>query len=81
MYAKIQDFKDAHIFVINFFKIWFKGISYEVIMHKNEFGQAHCKDLLNRILWKFILYFSEFYSVYYEYLKFGWILGFKSIQK
>jgi hypothetical protein len=35
-------------------------------MHKKEFGQAYCKDILNRILWKFILYFSEFYSIYYE---------------
>jgi hypothetical protein len=37
------------------------------IMHKKEFGQAYCKDLLNRILWKLILYFSEFYSIYYGF--------------
>jgi hypothetical protein len=28
-------------------------------MHKNEFGQAHYKDILNWILIKFILYFFE----------------------
>jgi hypothetical protein len=33
------------------------------------------------ILWKFILYFSEFYTNFYEYLKFGWILRFKSNEK
>jgi hypothetical protein len=32
-------------------------------MHKMEFGQAYCKDLLNRILMKFILYFSKFYCI------------------
>jgi hypothetical protein len=36
-------------------------------MHKKEFGHAYGKDILNRILWKFILYFSEFYSIYYEF--------------
>jgi hypothetical protein len=44
-------------------------------MHKIEFGQAYCKDLLKSILWKFTLYFSEFYSIYYEFLKFILILG------
>jgi hypothetical protein len=39
-------------------------------MHKNEFGQAHYKDILNWILWKFILHFSEFYTTYYEFAKF-----------
>jgi hypothetical protein len=44
-------------------------------MHKKEFGQAYCKHLLNMILWKFILYFSEFYSIYYEFLNFTQISG------
>jgi hypothetical protein len=33
-------------------------------MHKIEFGQAYCQYLAKRILKKFILYFSEFYSIY-----------------
>jgi hypothetical protein len=44
-------------------------------MHKIEFGQAYYKDLLKSILWKFTLYFPEFYSIYYEFLKFILILG------
>jgi hypothetical protein len=50
-------------------------------MHKIECGQSYAKDLHKRILNKFTLYFSEFYTNVYEYLKFGWILRFKSIQK
>jgi hypothetical protein len=38
-------------------------------MHKNEFGQAYCKDLLKSILNKFISYLSEFYTIYYEFFK------------
>jgi hypothetical protein len=33
-------------------------------MHKKEFGQACCKDLLNRILMKFNLYFHELYFIF-----------------
>jgi hypothetical protein len=67
MYANFEYLDAYNFFVIKYFKIWFKGISYEAIMHKKKFGQAYCKDLLNRILWNFILYFSEFYSIYYEF--------------
>jgi hypothetical protein len=55
------------IFVIKYSKIWFMEIFYTVIMHKNEFCQAYCKDLLTRILEKFIPYFSEFYFIYFEF--------------
>jgi hypothetical protein len=48
-------------------------------MHKNGFGQAYCQDLVKIILNKFILYFSEFYTNFYEYSKFGWILRFNPI--
>jgi hypothetical protein len=68
----------AYIFVINFFNI---VIVYNALMHKIECGQSYGKDLHKRILNKFTLYFSEFYTNVYEYLKFGWILRFKSIQK
>jgi hypothetical protein len=54
-------FKDAHIFVINFFKIWVIEILYNAIMHNMEFGQAHCKDFLKRNPKKFILYVYEIY--------------------
>jgi hypothetical protein len=36
-------------------------------MHKIEFGQAYFQYLLIRILNKFISYFSEFYTIYYEF--------------
>jgi hypothetical protein len=36
-------------------------------MHKMEFGQAYYRDLLMRILRKFILYFYDFYTIYYEF--------------
>jgi hypothetical protein len=39
-------------------------------MHKMEFGQAYCKDLLNSILMKGISYFSSFivFSRYFRSL-------------
>jgi hypothetical protein len=36
-------------------------------MHKCRFGQAYYIDLLKRILNKFILHFSEFYFISYEF--------------
>jgi hypothetical protein len=57
--------------VINYFNICFKEIFPKAIMHKYRFGQAHCIDLHNRILKKFILYFSEIYSIFYEIEKFN----------
>jgi hypothetical protein len=46
-------------------------------MHKMEFCQAYCKDLLKRITKKFILYFFKSYSIYYEFVKFIRIPGIK----
>jgi hypothetical protein len=59
------------LLVINFTKIWMIGILYNVIMHNLEFGQAYSKDLLNWILWRFILHFCDIYSIFYELLKFN----------
>jgi hypothetical protein len=39
-------------------------------MLKTGFGQAYCQDLARSILQKFILYFFEFYTISYEFLKF-----------
>jgi hypothetical protein len=39
-------------------------------MHKMEFVQSYCKDLLKIILIKFTLYFYEFYENCYEFRKF-----------
>jgi hypothetical protein len=69
------------IFVSNLFKFCTLGILYNAIMLKNGFGQAFYIDILKRILTKFNLYFFEFYTNFYEYLKFGWILRFKSIRR
>jgi hypothetical protein len=40
-------------------------------MHNMEFGQSYCKDLFKKILWKFILYFYDMYSIFYELLNFN----------
>jgi hypothetical protein len=72
MHAKFE-YLDIYIFVINYFKIWFIVILYNAIMLKREFGQAYGKDILKRIIYKFILYFSEFYFIFYEFWKFMWI--------
>jgi hypothetical protein len=42
-------------------------ILYIVIMHNMEFGEAYCKDLHKRILWRLILYFCDIYSIFYEF--------------
>jgi hypothetical protein len=42
-------------------------------MHKIEFGQAYCQDIVMRILKKFILYFSELYSISYVFEKYNGI--------
>jgi hypothetical protein len=39
-------------------------------MHKMEFGQAYCKDLLKRVPMKFISYFCEPYYIFYACLNF-----------
>jgi hypothetical protein len=39
-------------------------------MHKMEFGQAYCRDLLKRNPRKFMLHFSKFYFILYGFLKF-----------
>jgi hypothetical protein len=49
-------------------KLSFIGIFYEAIMNKMEFGPAYCKDLLNKILKKFISHFSKF-SVFSRYFR------------
>jgi hypothetical protein len=54
-------------FVIKYSNIWLLVIFYTAIIHKKEFGQADCKDELKRVLKKFILYFSYFYFIFYEF--------------
>jgi hypothetical protein len=49
-----------------------------------EFGQSYCKDLLKRILQRFILHFCDTYFVFYELWKFHEfleILNWKMISK
>jgi hypothetical protein len=45
------------------------------MMQKMKFGQAYCKDQLNRILMKVISYFSKFYCIFYIFWKFNRISG------
>jgi hypothetical protein len=54
------------IFVIKYSKIQFITIFYKEIILKTGFGQAYCKDILKRILNKFISYFYEFLIHSYE---------------
>jgi hypothetical protein len=67
--------KHAWSFVNKYLKLRFIGIFYKAIMHKMEFGQAYCKDLLNRILMKFISFFpsfivfSRYFRILIEFLK------------
>jgi hypothetical protein len=55
------------IVVIKYSKLWFIAIVYNAIMHKMQFGQAYCQDLVKRILKKFILYFSMIYTIFYKF--------------
>jgi hypothetical protein len=61
--CKVSLYEHAWSFENKYIKLRFIGIFYEAILHKMEFGQAY-KDLLNRILMKFILYFSKFYCIF-----------------
>jgi hypothetical protein len=68
--CKIWRFDLSWIFVSKYSKFWFLGILYKVIMYKMDFGQAYWINLLQRIIRKLIWYFSEFCTIYYEFLKF-----------
>jgi hypothetical protein len=61
----------AWIFINKFFKFCILGILYNAIMHKCEFDQDYCIDLLKRIPNIFILHFYEFYPNLHEFWKFG----------
>jgi hypothetical protein len=58
----VQAIEYAHVFVINFFNIVIIGNVHNTLMYKIECGQSYCKYLFKRILNKFTLYFSEFYT-------------------
>jgi hypothetical protein len=73
LYAKFQCMNMHGFFVINYLKILLLGILYNAKMHTFEFGQAYWIYLLKRIISKLIWYFSEFCTIYYEFLKFKWI--------
>jgi hypothetical protein len=60
-------YEHAWILVNKFFKFCILGILYNVLMYKNEFGQAHRIEMLSKIPTKFILRFSEVYSSFYEF--------------
>jgi hypothetical protein len=54
-------------FVIKYFKICLIAIFYKEIILKTRLGQAYCQDLLSRILYKLISYFSELYPIFYVF--------------
>jgi hypothetical protein len=45
----------VHIFVNKYSCIWVLTILYKKLLHKSEFGQAHCVEWFNGIHTKFIL--------------------------
>jgi hypothetical protein len=63
------------IFVNNYFSIRVLGILYKNILHKSEFGQAHCEECFKRSPTKFILNFLDTPTSFYEFWKFGIISG------
>jgi hypothetical protein len=73
LYAKLKVLPFLCIFVIKYSNIWFVKILYMAMMHTIEFGQSYCNDLLKTITRKFILYFSEFYFIFYEFCNLKWI--------
>jgi hypothetical protein len=60
----------ACVFVINFCNFFMIGILYNALRCNIEFDQAYCKDLLKRVIRKFILHFCDMYSIFYELLTF-----------
>jgi hypothetical protein len=63
---KAWHFYLLYIFVIKYSKIWFITIFYKELILKTGFGQTYGKDLVKRILRKFILYFYDIYFIFYE---------------
>jgi hypothetical protein len=79
--CKLWRFNFLWIVVIKYSKLWFIVIFYNAIMHKIEFGQVYCLDLLDRIIRKFIFNFFIFilFSMYFRNLnKFLEILHWKT---
>jgi hypothetical protein len=75
MRCKINAMQNSSNLIISTYKSYFAN----TIMHNMEFGQSYCKDLFKKILWKFILYFYDMYSIFYELLNFNEFLkNFKS---
>jgi hypothetical protein len=68
-------YEHASIFINKFFKCCILGILYNTIMHKRRFGQSHRRDLLEKSVRKFMLYFSDFSTTFYEFVKFELIYG------
>jgi hypothetical protein len=68
-------YEHASIFINKFFKCCILGILYNAIMHKRRFGQSHRRDLLEKSVRKFMLYFSDFSTTFYEFMKFELIYG------
>jgi hypothetical protein len=73
MYAKYLIFSFVCIVVNKYPKIWIIGIIYKAILHKIEFSQAYCQDLIKRIPMEFILYFSDLSTIFYEFWNPIWI--------
>jgi hypothetical protein len=74
---KNSDHLQVEIFVNIYLCIRVLVILQNEILHKCEFGQAHCIDLTKRSPTKFILPFLDIPISFYEFWKFANIFGIK----
>jgi hypothetical protein len=67
--CKDSIFEPAEIFVINSNKIWILGIFYNALLQKGWYCQVLWVYLVIRIPTKFILYFYEISTIFYNFLE------------
>jgi hypothetical protein len=74
-HAKVQDLNLHRFLVNNLYKVLIYEILYRILLWNSLSFKFYCRDLFERILTKFSLYFSEVHISFYEF----WM--FKTIQK
>jgi hypothetical protein len=77
IHAKNPEYLHVEIFVNIYLCIRVLIILYNELLHKHDFGQAHCVDLTKRSPTKFSLQFLGISTVFYEFQKLANIFGIK----
>jgi hypothetical protein len=67
MHARLQDLILHSFLEIITSSFAFLDFFHRAIMHNYNFGQVHCVEQVKRIHEKFMLYFSDVYSIFYEF--------------